>query len=923
MRKMLLIALTVFGGVLLPQVARAQMVCEEPNTLAMIFSNQDINATVPLGTYTAELFVLSPTMSCLRGFEVRLIVPEMSVLQSIEFPDGALNIGSGGNMIVGFQTPLTPDNGRIHLATLTFINNSTSQQDFFFAPTEPASIPGSTALLRCDEVIVPSVPISLDYDLPVARLNGLENLVYCTNQGMDGFQVLISCLGDLDNMAGTSSLATAGYDVALDLLDTDPDPVVFFNHPEWSVPGGPRFRYDIHHIYDPHLSLGFWDFTVNAAVPGGESIPFTVPLALSPSFANDPGVFMTLMDQTTGETIPLVSPYVYEYIINQEETRNFRLFVGNEFYNLPGQNLDIAVSATGPDLVDTNNHAGAAAWATDDFDLGIDLPEPPPAPDHYLTASFIHDDWPYGPRFQAMVHGVFYPVVEHRLWPLRVETDQIGTIELDFAPNFAQTDNIPLLLKDLQSGEIIDLFPDLTFSFANNQASIHDFVLIVGPPEIPTLSPTFRYFTQGWHLIGLPMDPAATHESLGEAVLGQYNGGYSYIYRYLGEDGYELEEPSETAVRGRGYWLGLVQPLNWTMPLNIDSAPFTMPLIPGWNLVGNPLWFPGTVDGVRVQHLAKTYTWQEAITEGLVAETVYGFNTSNLNYIEVSDLDAWHGYWISALADDVSLVFDWHNFVSPFGAPTGTQPTGEPLWTMDLTAHAGQGHSYRISLGTHPEASLGYDPRLDAPRAPASPFDSGYLGILRPEMDLPCGNTLVRDLVGPNDQPLVWDLVVNLPQPGSFTLTWDRHDWPTDLDLQLYSPGDNRVLVPSLRHDDSVQISAPQGYLALQVRTAQMSGVEVPPAGDWRLGVRPNPFNPQTTISFNLPRPGSAEVRIYTVRGEWVATLKADGTEPGPRTLLWQGRDRAGREVPSGSYFARLYFQGQARGSVVKMSLVR
>jgi hypothetical protein len=68
----------------------------------------------------------------------------------------------------------------------------------------------------------------------------------------------------------------------------------------------------------------------------------------------------------------------------------------------------------------------------------------------------------------------------------------------------------------------------------------------------------------------------------------------------------------------------------------------------------------------------------------------------------------------------------------------------------------------------------------------------------------------------------------------------------------------------------------------------------------------PNPFNPETKISFALPAAGAVALRVYDVRGAVVRTLVAGELEPGYHEYLWDGRSDAGGQVPSGVYFYRL-----------------
>ncbi len=68
----------------------------------------------------------------------------------------------------------------------------------------------------------------------------------------------------------------------------------------------------------------------------------------------------------------------------------------------------------------------------------------------------------------------------------------------------------------------------------------------------------------------------------------------------------------------------------------------------------------------------------------------------------------------------------------------------------------------------------------------------------------------------------------------------------------------------------------------------------------------PNPFNPQTTISFRLLRSSDVSVDVYNVLGENIRTLVFGRKTAGRHSILWNGRDENGEEVPSGIYFYRL-----------------
>lgn len=68
----------------------------------------------------------------------------------------------------------------------------------------------------------------------------------------------------------------------------------------------------------------------------------------------------------------------------------------------------------------------------------------------------------------------------------------------------------------------------------------------------------------------------------------------------------------------------------------------------------------------------------------------------------------------------------------------------------------------------------------------------------------------------------------------------------------------------------------------------------------------PNPFNPQTTIAFDLPEARDVRVRVYALDGSLVRTLVDDRLVQGRHEVVWNGRDDGGRQVATGAYFYRI-----------------
>ena len=64
----------------------------------------------------------------------------------------------------------------------------------------------------------------------------------------------------------------------------------------------------------------------------------------------------------------------------------------------------------------------------------------------------------------------------------------------------------------------------------------------------------------------------------------------------------------------------------------------------------------------------------------------------------------------------------------------------------------------------------------------------------------------------------------------------------------------------------------------------------------------PNPFNPVTTLRYDIPEDGMVSITIYDIMGRKVRTLINEYQDIGYRTILWDATDDYGRAVSAGMY---------------------
>ncbi len=82
---------------------------------------------------------------------------------------------------------------------------------------------------------------------------------------------------------------------------------------------------------------------------------------------------------------------------------------------------------------------------------------------------------------------------------------------------------------------------------------------------------------------------------------------------------------------------------------------------------------------------------------------------------------------------------------------------------------------------------------------------------------------------------------------------------------------------------------------------------EAPLPRDFRLADNfPNPFNPTTTVRFDLPKVAHVKLDVYNVLGQKVKTMINERMDPGYHEIMWDSKNDQGMRVSSGVYYYRI-----------------
>ena len=243
--------------------------------------------------------------------------------------------------------------------------------------------------------------------------------------------------------------------------------------------------------------------------------------------------------------------------------------------------------------------------------------------------------------------------------------------------------------------------------------------------------------------------------------------------------------------------------------------------------------------------------------------------------------------------------YAWENAYSPMAFiifnPTTTTP---PL--TSLTAHGGNKMACSFASTTPPNNDWMITPQL-----------SGASSIKFWARSYVDDYGLERFKVG----------ISNNTTPGSFTIISGPNyiqapvEW-TEYTYQITQPGPLYIGIQCLSNDafffcvDDVTVAG-----------NDVNDPEVPVVATALHNNYPNPFNPETTISYSVKDREPVTLEIYNIKGQLVKTLVKGIQEPGNHTIVWNGTDDNGRSVSSGVYYYKM--QAGKYSSTKKMIMMK
>ena len=352
---------------------------------------------------------------------------------------------------------------------------------------------------------------------------------------------------------------------------------------------------------------------------------------------------------------------------------------------------------------------------------------------------------------------------------------------------------------------------------------------------------------------------------------------------------------------GKAFWL-IVRDENQLIDTGTGrtlptDAPFEIPLVPGWNFIGNPFNFD-----IPVSRL---------VTDDGAATDIRFFDGSGWFIVnDEAPIKPFAGYAVSnnsAEATTLRIFPSAELLALQQGTAANKKPSTKADWTVDIIASSGAMQD-TSRIVQRSDSKPGWD-LYDLPAPPAF-GDHVAVAFVRDAWERPLTRYTV-DARPQQEDGDVWTFEVSATQSQSITLTFAGLDaLPENREVVLIDP--QRQTSQDLRINPSYIVSSQRQQLQVAIGPTSFTDTQEraleQPTDTYQLAPAfPNPFTQTTTIPFHLPEAASVTLGIYNVLGENVTTLaQARALPAGPNALIWNGTNKEGSPVANGLYFVKL-----------------
>ncbi len=390
-------------------------------------------------------------------------------------------------------------------------------------------------------------------------------------------------------------------------------------------------------------------------------------------------------------------------------------------------------------------------------------------------------------------------------------------------------------------------------------------------------------------------------------ILPSGNQGSDWrLFRWspIGDRYYEYPEISEALAPGRAYWLiiksgefNLKGLKGTTVP---TDEPFEISLAPGWNDIANPWLFPIAWDDVEI------------ISDANIS-VPYVYDGAWSDPGTVTTLGPWNGYSVRN-NENVSVTIVFHP-QPPLETGKTIAETEEPEWRISLDARAGEARDHANYFGVTRNASPEWDNQDHVEPPPVGE----YVSVTFPHRDWKQYPYDYTTDFRPDAATIEWDFAVRtnieneritITIGGLETIPFQRTNRLIDTENGNEITGDMIVFTSG-----SDITERRYRFITSTSDSEDDDAVSVRPEKFVTARCYPNPFNPSTTLHYELSHQGTVRIGVFNSVGQMVKLFDVGYRNEGAHEMVIDTSD-----LTSGVYFYRVETgYGYASGKMMFM----
>ncbi len=421
--------------------------------------------------------------------------------------------------------------------------------------------------------------------------------------------------------------------------------------------------------------------------------------------------------------------------------------------------------------------------------------------------------------------------------------------------------------------------------------------------SIPNL--IFGGTQNSYQVISLPYN--VTDNTIG-SIFDELGGFDKTRWRLLRHrsDGVSLDEFTQGLTRiepGFGYWLNIKEQTTIEIGQrnavrNTQDDPFAIPLVPGWNQIGNP--YPFDVP------------WSTIVDFNQSPDELGIFKIfNNGDFDNGSTLKSYGGgfvRWEGESNFELRIPVD-------AGAPNrrlvnkvNTNSLDEADWEVQLFLSSNSLKNEMSGFGMHSEANLSKD-RYDDIVVPRL-FNYLEVNFSHPEYKAP---KFSKDII-PLNEEYVWAFETATNLKETITLSWENHYWGDNtLELMLLDRKEQKII--NMRDQTTYSFHGSDSRL-FNIYFGNEDFIDRALKPQWvTLGTNfPNPFSDHTIIPITLPHAESdyqINLSIYHISGQKIQTLVDGKLTGGFYQIPWDVKTLKGVAASRGIYVIKLEVKNQ------------